>query len=48
MYADELKAMRARGITMLCANPDLVVHRGERLLYCAGSLARPMRRWAAR
>ena len=40
MYADELKAMQARGITMLCANPDLVVHRGERLLYCAGSLAK--------
>jgi HAD superfamily hydrolase (TIGR01459 family) len=40
MYAVELKAMRARGITMVCANPDLVVHRGERLLYCAGSLAK--------
>jgi HAD superfamily hydrolase (TIGR01459 family) len=40
MYAGELKAMRARGLTMLCANPDLVVHRGERLLYCAGSLAK--------
>jgi HAD superfamily hydrolase (TIGR01459 family) len=38
-YADELSAMRERGLTMLCANPDLVVHRGERLLYCAGSLA---------
>jgi HAD superfamily hydrolase (TIGR01459 family) len=39
-YADELKAMQARGLTMICANPDLVVHRGERLLYCAGSLAK--------
>jgi HAD superfamily hydrolase (TIGR01459 family) len=38
-YAGELSAMRARGLVMLCANPDLVVHRGERLLYCAGSLA---------
>ncbi len=38
-YADELSAMRSKGLTMLCANPDLVVHRGERLLYCAGSLA---------
>ncbi|HVW73821.1 MAG TPA: TIGR01459 family HAD-type hydrolase [Rhizomicrobium sp.] len=38
-YADELKAMRARGLVMICANPDLVVHRGERLVYCAGSLA---------
>lgn len=39
-YAGELEAMQARGLTMLCANPDLVVHRGERLLYCAGSLAK--------
>ncbi|HEX4178542.1 MAG TPA: TIGR01459 family HAD-type hydrolase, partial [Rhizomicrobium sp.] len=39
-YGDELKAMQARGLTMICANPDLVVHRGERLLYCAGSLAK--------
>jgi HAD superfamily hydrolase (TIGR01459 family) len=39
-YGEELAAMRARGLTMLCANPDLVVHRGERLLYCAGSLAK--------
>jgi HAD superfamily hydrolase (TIGR01459 family) len=38
-YADELKAMQARGLVMICANPDLVVHRGERLVYCAGSLA---------
>ncbi len=38
-YADELAAMRARGLTMLCANPDLVVHRGDKLLYCAGALA---------
>jgi HAD superfamily hydrolase (TIGR01459 family) len=39
-YAGELAAMRAQGLTMLCANPDLVVHRGDRLLYCAGSLAK--------
>ena len=38
-YGDELKAMQQRGLVMLCANPDLVVHRGERLVYCAGSLA---------
>jgi HAD superfamily hydrolase (TIGR01459 family) len=38
-YDGELKAMRERGLTMICANPDLVVHRGDRLLYCAGSLA---------
>lgn len=39
-YADRLSAMQARGLTMLCANPDLVVHRGTRLLYCAGALAK--------
>lgn len=39
-YAGELKKMRMRGLEMLCANPDLVVHRGERLVYCAGSLAK--------
>jgi HAD superfamily hydrolase (TIGR01459 family) len=38
-YTDRLTAMAARGLTMLCANPDLVVHRGEKLVYCAGSLA---------
>ena len=25
---------------MVCANPDIVVERGERLVYCAGALAR--------
>lgn len=39
-YADRLAAMRARDLTMICANPDLVVHRGPQLCYCAGSLAR--------
>jgi HAD superfamily hydrolase (TIGR01459 family) len=38
-YAARLEAMKARGLTMLCANPDLVVHRGSRLVYCAGALA---------
>lgn len=38
-YDDELAEMKAKGLPMLCANPDLVVHRGERLLYCAGALA---------
>jgi HAD superfamily hydrolase (TIGR01459 family) len=38
-YAGILATMKARGLAMLCANPDLVVHRGSRLLYCAGSLA---------
>ena len=24
---------------MICANPDIVIHRGETLIYCAGALA---------
>lgn len=34
-----LDEMKARGLTMICANPDVVVRVGHRLLYCAGSLA---------
>lgn len=30
----------ARGLPMLCANPDIVVERGGQLVYCAGALAR--------
>jgi HAD superfamily hydrolase (TIGR01459 family) len=30
----------ARRLRMVCANPDLVVERGDRLVYCAGALAR--------
>jgi HAD superfamily hydrolase (TIGR01459 family) len=39
-YDLELKAMAARGLNMICANPDIVIHRGETLIYCAGALAR--------
>jgi len=31
--------MRARSLFMVCANPDIVVERGDTLLYCAGALA---------
>ena len=39
-YTDRLAAMRSRNLTMICDNPDLVVHRGEKLCYCAGALAK--------
>jgi HAD superfamily hydrolase (TIGR01459 family) len=39
-YETELRAMVARGMTMICANPDIVIHRGETLIHCAGALAR--------
>ncbi|MET0257733.1 MAG: TIGR01459 family HAD-type hydrolase [Methylobacterium sp.] len=38
-YRDLLARLAARGLPMICANPDIVVHRGERLIYCAGALA---------
>jgi HAD superfamily hydrolase (TIGR01459 family) len=31
--------MLKRRLTLICANPDLVVQRGETLVYCAGALA---------
>ncbi|MEW6122147.1 MAG: TIGR01459 family HAD-type hydrolase [Pseudomonadota bacterium] len=38
-YADRLATMRARGLFFICANPDIVVERGSRLIYCAGAIA---------
>jgi HAD superfamily hydrolase (TIGR01459 family) len=38
-YHELLAAMRARSLFMVCANPDIVVERGEALVYCAGALA---------
>ncbi|HXZ14925.1 MAG TPA: TIGR01459 family HAD-type hydrolase, partial [Roseiarcus sp.] len=38
-YDLELRAIAARGLPMICANPDLVIHVGDALVYCAGSLA---------
>lgn len=38
-YDARLAALQARGLTMLCANPDIVVEIGNELAYCAGALA---------
>ena len=38
-YADRLAALRARDLPMICANPDIIVERGHRIVYCAGALA---------
>lgn len=38
-YRPLLTTLRARDLLMICANPDLVVERGERLVYCAGAIA---------
>jgi HAD superfamily hydrolase (TIGR01459 family) len=38
-YADRLARLAARRLPFLCANPDIVIHRGGDLVYCAGALA---------
>ena len=38
-YRDLLAALHARSLFMVCANPDIVVERGDTLVYCAGALA---------
>lgn len=38
-YVETFKEGVARGIEMICANPDRIVQRGDRLVYCAGALA---------
>ena len=38
-YNDLIAAMRERHLPMVCANPDVVVERGEQLVYCAGAIA---------
>jgi HAD superfamily hydrolase (TIGR01459 family) len=37
-YADMLAVFRANDAVMICANPDLVVERGDRIVYCAGAM----------
>jgi HAD superfamily hydrolase (TIGR01459 family) len=41
--AEDYRAMmlmaRERKLTLVCANPDIVVERGDRLIYCAGAIA---------
>jgi len=39
-YAELLQRLRARNLPFICANPDIIVERGERLIWCAGALAR--------
>ena len=39
-YRDMLARFRERKLPMICANPDIVVERGDQLGWCAGALAR--------
>ncbi len=38
-YTALFERVAARRLPMICANPDLVVERGDKLVYCAGALA---------
>ncbi len=38
-YRARLAGWRERNLPMLCVNPDIVVERGHRLIWCAGALA---------
>ena len=38
-YAGMLAGFAARNLPMVCANPDLTVERGDKIVYCAGALA---------
>ena len=38
-YDGLIARMRERRLPMVCANPDLVVERGDMLVYCAGAIA---------
>ena len=38
-YRDLMAQIKARDLLLICANPDIVVERGDRLVWCAGALA---------
>jgi HAD superfamily hydrolase (TIGR01459 family) len=39
-YRAMLETFQARALPFLCANPDIVVQRGDKLIFCAGAIAR--------
>ena len=38
-YDGILRQLQARGLDLICANPDIVVEVGDELVYCAGAIA---------
>jgi HAD superfamily hydrolase (TIGR01459 family) len=38
-YRERLTVAAGRGLPLICANPDRVVQKGDRLIYCGGALA---------
>ena len=47
-YRAMLLQARERKLPLICANPDIVVERGDRLIYCAGAIAELYANSAAR
>ncbi len=39
-YSALLQEARALDLPMICANPDIMVHLGDKLIYCGGALAK--------
>ena len=39
-YKPLLAELRARDLVMICANPDILVPIGDKIVYCAGAIAR--------
>jgi HAD superfamily hydrolase (TIGR01459 family) len=39
-YRQRFAGLAARGLTLVCANPDIVVERGDQMIWCGGALAR--------
>lgn len=38
-FRSRLEVCAARNLVMICANPDKIVQRGDKMIYCAGALA---------
>jgi HAD superfamily hydrolase (TIGR01459 family) len=47
-YTTTLKRFVRRDLMMICANPDVQVQRGDKLIYCAGALAQAYERLGGR
>ena len=47
-YTELLRRLRVRNLPFICANPDIMVERGERIIWCAGALARDYAQFGGR
>jgi HAD superfamily hydrolase (TIGR01459 family) len=47
-YIEQLTRLRSRDMPMICANPDIMVERGTRHIYCAGAIAREYQQMGGR